>query len=151
MSEPTVTVSVDRTSMILGPLVFSGTPGDGQYGLSEYQEPTVTPTIRYATPSDFENDDDALGFRLGESILGWSFFTDGAASEQESRNLVAAVRYALLRISYEVTVTIDGSTPEVWTCKPGVVTPAKRTYADLVAYNPVFQVTVPCHPVRTTA
>lgn len=151
MTNPTLTISVDRTSMSLSPLVFSGTVGSGYLALSEYQEPVLTPQIRYATPSDYENDDDALSFRLGESILGWSFFTDATATEQASRDLVASVQAALLRISYTVTVTVNGATPEIWTCKPGTVTPVgKRTYGDLLDHNPEFQVTVPCHPVRST-
>lgn len=152
MPDPTFTISIDRTSMAgsPAPLVFSGTPGVGEYGFTGgYQEPVAQPRIRFATPSDYENDDDALGFTLQSSILGWNFVTDASATEQESRDLVEAVRAALLRLEYEVTVTINGATAEVWTCKPGTVTPlGDRTRADLVDHNPGFSVTIPCHPVR---
>jgi hypothetical protein len=151
MVEPTLVISIDRTSLSLSPLTFSATPGVGELGIVDYAEPAMQPRTRYATTSDYEHGDEPRGWTWQQTILGFDFVTDASASETESRALVAEVRTAIARLRYSVTVTVDGAPAETWLCNPGTLPSVARKRPDLVDSNPVWPLSLPCNPVRTIA
>lgn len=150
-ADPTLVISIDRTDMTLPALVFRGTPGSGELGITEYTEPAMQPRNRYASPSHYYDGEEILGAAWQNAILGWDFVTDEAADEEESRELIAEVRAAISRLEYEVTITVDGAPDEVWLVQGyGTLTPAgARTRANLVDHDPVWAVTLTAYPTRT--
>jgi hypothetical protein len=149
--DPTLVISIDRTSLSLSPLVFSGTPGVGELGIVDYAEPAMQPRTRYAASSDYEHGDEPRGWTWQQTILGWDFVTDATVSETESRALVAEVRTAIARLRYSVTVTVAGAPAETWLCNPGSLPAVPRKRPDLVDNNVVWPLSLPCNPVRTIA
>lgn len=152
MTEPTTVISIDRTGMAgsPAPLTFSATPGVGELGIVNYREPALQPRVRYAPSADDIHGEQPLAWSWQQSILSWDVVTDDCANEAESRALVAEIRAAISRLSYLVTVTVNGATPEVWTCVVGEANyTGDRTYADLTDSNPVIGVSLPCNPVRS--
>lgn len=151
MSEPTLTISIDRTSMAGSPaaLTFSATPGVGELGITNYGEPQILPQLKTLSADDIHGER-TQAWKWAQSILSWDVVTDASATEAESRALVAEIRAAVSRLSYAVTVTVNGATAEVWSCTVGSANYANaRTRADLVDHNPVISVSIPCHPVRS--
>ena len=151
MTEPTLTISIDRTGMAGSPaaLTFSGTPGVGERGITNYREPQLQ-TRRRTVEADDIHGERTQAWKWQQSILAFDVVTDDSATESESRALVTEIRAAISRLSYAVTVTVNGATAEVWSCTVGDANYTDdRTYANLVAHNPVISVSIPCHPVRS--
>lgn len=153
--DTSLVISIDRTSMAGSPaaLVFRGTRGSGSYGITEFTEPAEAPLTRYATHSDYDDGDEPRGATMLNSILGWDFTTDVAATEAASRLLIADVRAAIRRLRYPVTVTVAGAPAETWLVRGyGTLTPpGPRSYADLKGHNPVWSLSLPVNPNRTIA
>lgn len=151
MVDPTLTISIDRTVLSLSPLVFVG-QGDGELGIEDYREPAIQPRVSYAPSSEWQHGEIAMGWSYQQSILEWSFFTD-VDTESESRALIAAVRAAVTQgINFEVTVSVSDADDEVWVCNPGSVSPTEsRTYLNMRTPDPVWNVSLPCYPVRSFA
>jgi len=146
----TFLISIDRTLLELDPLVFSGEDDGTVLGCSGYQEPAMQPRVDYFPTSVFQDGDDPRGWSWQQSILGWDAFP-AVATETLSRaqhaEIVAAITQAL---KFPVTVTVGDAAPETWTCNPGsVVYATGRTFADLSYHNPVWAISLPCHPVRS--
>lgn len=151
MSEPTLTISIDRTGMAGSPaaLTFSATPGVGERGITNYREPMLQ-TRRRTVEADDIHGERTQAWKWQQTILAFDVVTDASATEAESRALVAEIRAAVSRLSYAVTVTVNGATAEVWACTVGSANYRDaRMYADLVDHNPVVSVSIPCHPVRS--
>lgn len=152
--DPSMVITIDRTGMPgdPDPLEFHATPGIGQLGLTDYDEPAVEPLNRYAMASDYEDGQEPRGATMLNTLLGWSFVTDMAGTEQESRILIAEVRAAVRRLRYPVTVTVADADPEVWLVRGyGSLTPPARTMTNLANHDPVWGVSLPIHPNRTIA
>lgn len=151
--DTSLVISMDRTGMAGDPepLVWYGTRGTGSYGITDYTEPAEVPQNLYATKSDYEDGQEPRGATMLNTLLGWDFTTDVAASENASRLLIAEVRLAIRRLRYAVTVTTAGASPEVWLVRGyGSLTPAgSRTYADLKRHNPEWSLSLPINPNRT--
>lgn len=148
MVDPTLVISIDRTSLSLPPLVFSATYGDGELGIVDYTEPAMQPRIRYAADSDYEDGSEPRGRTWQQTILGWDFVTDQVVSETESRALVAEVRAAITPLRFLVEVTVAGAPTETWRCNTGSLPAVARKRPDLVDHNAVWPLSLPCHPVR---
>ncbi len=151
MTEPTLTISINRTGMAGSPaaLTFSATPAVGELGVTNYREPQLQPRLRTVSADDIHGER-TQAWSWQQTILAWDVVTDASATEAESRALVAEIRAAVSRLSYAVTVTVNGATAEVWSCTVGSANyTGDRTYADLVDHNPVIAVSIPCHPVRS--
>jgi hypothetical protein len=148
----TISISVDRTSLALSPLVFSGRRDGTARGITSYDEPAMIVRNRYATTSDYEDGDTIRGSSLQQTILAWSFITPEATSEQNHRQLVAEVREAVGQLQFEVTVTLDGADAETWLCDRGnVAAVAGRTLIDVRLHLAEWSIVLPCYPVRTIA
>lgn len=145
MSEPTFTISIDRTALAKAPLVFSGTDGDGVLGAMNYQEPGAIPRVQSLSPL-YTHGEVPLAWSFQQGLIRWSAFAD-SSTEVASKTLQAELVEAVTQWpSYEVTVNEDGA-QSVWTCHPGSVEPEARTRANLVDHNPVWTISLPCYPV----
>lgn len=152
LSGHTLTISIDRSGMAGSPaaLVFSARLDGVARGITSYDEPSMIARNRYATSSDYDDGDEIRGTTLQQTILAWTFITPNAASEQAHRVLVAEVRAAIGQLRFNVTVTVDGATAEVWRCNRGNLTPvAGRSLVDVALRVAEWAVTLPCHPVRS--
>jgi len=149
MSDPTLIVSIDRTSLSLSPLVLSGTNDATELGVTGYVEPAIDWRIRYAPDSDYAHGSTALSAALQQTVLNFDAVTDQATTETAARALIAELRTALGQFAFAVTVTVGDAAPEVWSCNPGSVGAAARNYVDLRDHNAIYPVSIPCHPVRS--
>lgn len=145
---PTLTISIARTSLSLSPLVLSAANDANSLGLAGYQEPAIQAQVRWAPDSAYLDGSVALASRREHTLLNFDAYTDSAATEAASRSLIADLRAAVNQWEYLVTVTVDGATAEVWTCQPGSVGAATRSYEDLRSHTVTYPVSIPCHPVR---
>lgn len=143
---PTLTISIDRTSLSLSPLVISGSAGT-DLGLVGYSEPAEIPRVRSDSSDRFPGST-TLAWTLESSLLSFDVTTDVAASESASRASIAELRAAIRRVGFTITVTVDGATPEVWTAEaPGSLGPVDRTLLNLRDNNPVRTVSIPVYPI----
>jgi hypothetical protein len=151
MTAPTLTISIDRTSMTLSALVLTGHVDVSRVlSVSDYQEPAMQPRIQYAPSSDDVSGEMPLGWVWQDSILGFNVFSDASATEADMRSKIAELTAAVARLSYETTVTVSDADPEVWTCRPGSVTPVGgRSLVDMRLHNPVWSVAIPVYPIRS--
>lgn len=151
MADPTsLTISIDRTSLSLSPLILTGHDDPTRVmSVADYMEPALQARINYAPTGDGHGDM-PLGWSWQESLLNFSVFLENAASESAARAAVATVVAAVSRLSYTATVTVNGASPETWTCRPGSVVPAgDRTTSDLRTHANVWAVSIPVYPVRS--
>lgn len=150
-TSPTLTISIDRTGMAgsPGPLVLTGAKATTTtLGVTEYAEPAVQARVQYAPTSVWTHGETALGWSYQQSLLAFSVVPVGA-DEDDGRAAITELRAALSRLSFTVTVTVDGAPAETWTCDAGTVEPAgSRTLADLRYNTPTWNVSVPAYPVR---
>lgn len=147
----TLTISIDRTSLALAPLVMSAADDETPLGITDYQEPAIQPRITYAPDSAYVSGSRPLARVWQQSILGWEVVTDHAESEDESRDLIAELMQAVSQFAFTTTVVVDGAPPETWTCHTGTLTPTgSRTLSNLENHDPTWSVTIPVHPVRAS-
>lgn len=143
-------IEIDRASLSLADLVLSADNDVNELGVTNYVEPAMQARIRYAPSSDYVHGDVALAVAYQQSLLRFDVITDQAATETESRALLAVLKTALRQRQFNVTVTVDDADPEVWACVAGSIAPAEgRTFADLRDHDPEWTVTIPCHPFAT--
>lgn len=151
MTHPTFTISIDRTGMAgsPAPLTFSGTPGVGKRGVEGFQEPRLQVRRRTVEADDIHGDL-TQAWKYQQAILGFNVVLDDSDDEDEVTDLLDEIRAAITRFSYAVTVEKNGGTGEVWSCTVGEANHSgPRTYANLQDHNPVIEVSLPCHPVRS--
>lgn len=148
----TLLISINRTSLSLGPLVLSGSNDANPIGITDYTEPAMLRRTTYAPESAYEHGSTPLASVWQQTILGFEVSTTEAATEAASRLLIAELLAAVSQFSFTVAVAVDGAPTETWACNPGSMQPAgSRTFSDLLRHNPVWSVTIPAHPVRTIA
>lgn len=144
---PTLTISISRTSLSLAALALSAANDATALGVVSYTEPAVEQDIEWAPDSKYVHGSVALSSKYGHSMLNFDAGTNLAATETDSRALFAELKAALNQFTYTVTVTVDGATAEVWTCQPGSLGAVSRSYEDLRSHSVVRPVSIPCHPV----
>ena len=147
MTDPTLTISIARTSLSLPPLLFSATHDGTALGVVEYQPPAMQARIEYAPDVPSVHGSAATSWAWQESILGWSGVLDDAAGEAAVQASYTEVLAAITQWSYAVTTQVNGAPAQVWSCRPGSQIPDARTYADLANSNPVYAVTIPVYPI----
>ncbi len=151
MTDPTLTISIDRTPLSLDPLVMLGHGTAAGLGVSDFTEPGFVSDVTYAPESRYIDDSFALATKWGQSQLGFAVFPYAAPTESQARAWLRELVAATHRLSYPVTVTI-GDASETWTCKPGSIVPlGSRDLVNLRNRKPVWSVALPCHPVPTSA
>ena len=141
----TLTISVDRTSLSLGPLVFSANDDANVWGIMPgYQQPGLVPETRVAS-SPLTHGEVATRFKWQQALHQFDAFPN-VASAAALTAAKAEVRAALGRLSYSVTVTENGQAT-IWDCQPGSFMPSPIDYPELDALHPAFAITIPCHPI----
>lgn len=152
MDDGQLTISIDRTSLTLPALVLLGHGTAPGLAVEGYTEPTLRPRVAYAADSDWVDGSMPLSMSWQESLIGFSVFADAAASEAQARGWIAELVRALGRLRYLVTITVNNAPAETWTCAPGSVTPTgSRTSANMRDYDQVWEVSIPCQPIRAIA
>lgn len=150
VAEPTLDISIDRTGMTPSTaLTFSATPGVGKRGVANYQEPRLSVQAELLSAPDIHGDR-LRSWKWQQAILAFDVVLDDSDDEDEVTDLTDEIRTAISRMSFAVTVTKNGGTPQVWSCRVGEVNfKAPRSRNDLQDSNPVLEVLIPCHPVRS--
>ena len=144
----TLTVSIDRTSLSLSPLLMSGAEDGTPWGIlgDSFQMPTKQARVAYVGGA-WLHGSVATGWSWQQGLLSFNASPD-VASEAALRSAVAELEAALGRLSYQATVTTNGQA-ETWRCDPGTLTSEGRTLTDLDSFDPVFTVTIPVYPVAS--
>lgn len=147
----TLAISIDRTGMVGDPepLVLLGHKGssDTVLGITGYRDPAKQVRVAYAPPSRFAHGEVPLGWSWQQSQLLFDVVPFGA-TETTGKAAIAELEAAITRLSFEVTVTVNGAPAETWTCTAGEVVPVReRSFVDLRYSNPAWSVSLPCHPV----
>lgn len=149
MVDPTLTISIDRTSLSLTPLVFSGTLAGTTLGVVEYSPPAEQARIEYMPDNPHIHGSEPIGAALQQSILSFSWMRVGATAEAEIRASLTEVRAAIRRLEFTVTTTENGAAPEVWAGVFGSMALAenRRDRISLKHLVPVYAVTIPVYPI----
>ena len=151
MTAPTVSISIDRTSLSLAPLTFSGTRVGATKGIVRYIEPALIERPTYMPDSDSVDGSEATSSAWALAILGFDWFPIGAANETAVQAARNEVRAALAQFGFTITTQISGAPAEVWTAAArgsmALGGSDGRTYVDLTFLQPVYSVTIPVHPV----
>lgn len=149
MTDPTLTITVSRTSLSLSPLVFSAALDGTTLGIVGYQPASRLWRRGYMPDSVDSHGSELVSAAYQQAILGWDWVRDNGATEtqvQASREEVAA---ALAQFSYTITTQVSGAPAEVWAADPGDQVPAARTFENLAHRNPVYAVSVPVYPIAS--
>lgn len=150
MIDPTLTISIDRTALSLSALVCSGKRDGSPLLLTDYAEPAMQARVGTSPDSEWVHGSQALSWAWQQTILSFSVMAD-ASTEAAARAVIAELRAAVTQgLNYSVTVSVSDADAETWRCQPGSVTPAgSRSLADMRRPVNVWNVTLPCYPVRS--
>lgn len=149
MITPSLSISIDRTSLSLGALVLYGSNGGGTLAVSRFVEPGQVARIVYAPDVPGLSGSIPLASSYQQAVLSFDAFPADAATEAIAQAAIGDLRAALAQFSYQVTTIVSGS-QNVWACDTGSISlanPEGRTYADLANLNPTYAVTIPCKPM----
>lgn len=139
----TLTISLDRTSLSLSPLVLSGIEDANVWGIAPgFTPPMEIPRVRYAGSA--WGRDVATGFNWQQGIIVCDVFprvADTAALNAE----VAALKAALAQIAYQATIARNG-VATVWDCSPSGLAPAAIDLYELEANEDGYALNIPCYP-----
>lgn len=147
MTDPTLTISIDRTSLSLSALVFSGSLDGTVLGIVNYQPPAFQMRVNYAPDSADVHGSEALSASYQQALLSFDWMRDASTTETQVQAAREEVRAALAQFSFTVTTQVSGAPAEVWSASPGSLTPPARTYMDLTHLTPVFGVSIPVYPI----
>lgn len=143
--DPTLTISIDRTSLGLGPLVFSGRTDLNVWGiLPGYQQPGLDPEERIVS-SPLTHGEVSTGFKWRGALHQFDAFPN-VATPAALTAAKAEARAALGRQAYSVTVVENGEST-TWACRVGRFLPSPIDYPELKYLQPAFSITIPCHPL----
>lgn len=144
--DPTLTISIDRTSLGLSPLLLSGSDDATPLGIVGYSEPAYQARISYAGESKWVHGSTAIAATWQQSILGFDV-TPTVDTEAGLRALIAELREAVSQFTFQTTVTVSDATPETWRCDMGSIGAVTRDYSDLANLDPIYPVTIPVYPI----
>ena len=132
-------------------IVMSASPvSPTELGVTAYSEPAILPRINYAPDSPYLHGSTALGWTYDQAVLNFTVGTMLSATEAEARGHIATLRAAVSRLSYNVTVNVDGAGDEVWACTVGAVTPVgPRDMVNIRTHKTEWNVSIPCYPVSS--
>lgn len=149
MTDPTLTVTIDRSGMpgSLSPLVFSGVRDSTVLGIVGYQPPATQWRIGYAPDAADVHGSEPVSAAYQQAILGFDWLRALGSTETQVQASRKEVEAALAQFSYTVTTQVSGAPAEVWAADPGSQVPSARTYVDLANRSPVFAVTIPVYPI----
>ena len=142
----TVSVSIDRTSLSLSPLVIDDNPAStyriAQGGLSR---PTITPRETNAPDSRYFEGTELLAVTREQTRVPVKVIVQGA-SWAAVESAVDALDAAVWQFMYDVTVTVDG-VAKTWYCTPAIPVPSGLIEPENVSqFFDVFDLDIPCKP-----
>lgn len=144
----TVSVSIDRTSLELDPLVIGGT-GSDTFTLTEsgLGRPGVTPRATTAGDSPWVHGSVTVAAVREQSALPLEVLVQ-ADSDALLEAAIAELDAALWQFAYTVTVTVGG-VGQVWAADPAAWSTAgdARRWAYAARFIEVLTVTIPVHPI----
>lgn len=149
MTDPTLTISIDRTSLALSALVLSATVDANPLGIVAYQPPAMQGRLAYMPDSVDVDGSEALGASWQQALLGFSWVRDNGSTETQVQASYAEVLAAIGQFEFTVTTQVSGAPAQVWSANRGSMFPAPRTYSDLTYRNPVYAVTIPVYPIAS--
>lgn len=141
-------ISIDRTSLSLPPLVCAGSRYDGADWVikTKLVQPGKVARIVYMPDEPDVHGSQPVAASWQQGLLSFDV-APAAFTEQAMVNLVTQLEAALGQFSYQTTVTISG-VATVWNCDMGSVEQVNgRAYVDLLGHNPRYAVTIPVYPV----
>lgn len=146
MVNPTLTFSIDRTSLSLSPLVLSALPGASALGIVAYRKPALIRRNTYAPDSPYSPGATLLSSVVEQTNHALSVLPQDVATQAEVDDAIAELYAAISQFPYEVTVTENGEATTT-VCDPGSMTPDDTTRISLAHLVPVWSVVVPCFPI----
>lgn len=142
MVNPTLTFTIDRTSLSLSPLVLSAASGVSTLGIVSYREPARDRDNTVAGGSSFAPP--ALLATMPAPSFHTLLLVPQVASQSAEDTALAALYAALGQFTYTVTDARNGSS-RTWTAQPGSLSPTNdRSRIDLAYFKPLWAVTIPC-------
>lgn len=150
MVDPSLVLTIDRSSLSLSPLVMSATRSDAtDLGVVSWREPAMQSRLILAPESRLIAGDQMIGSTLQQTLLSFQVMPLDAASESEVRTVIEALMTAVCRQpSFTVTDAISGAPDRTWSCNPGSVIPdSDRSLVDLKHLVPVWSVSIPAYPI----
>jgi hypothetical protein len=145
----TLTVTIDRTSLSLSPLVLSGSDDANDLGITAFQRPGRLARIKYMPDSDDVHGSEAVSMAWQQAVLGFTWVSDRAEDEADVQAARQELEAALGQFSYTVTTQEGDAAAETWQADPGSMQLAAggRTTSDLEWHNPQWSVTIPVYPI----
>jgi hypothetical protein len=140
-------VSIDRSSLSLSALVVASTYQTGLYLAAEgLGRPAKTWVRNYATARDW-NGAVPTDARLDQSTVPLAIYIQGTSTaDLESR--YATLEAALYQFTYDLTVTVDGTT-KVWAAEAADLVPAGYDVSFTLQFLQLVAVTIPVYPVSS--
>lgn len=141
MVDPSFTLTIDRTSLSLAPLVLSASPGVSALGIVSYREPSRERQNVYADGSSYAPR--ALLASVPSPPFHALTLVPQVASQAAEDAALAELEAAISQFAYQVTDNRNGQ-PRVWDCDPGSMALVNdRSRIDLAYLKPVWAVTIP--------
>lgn len=150
MVDPSLVLTIDRTSLSLSPLVMSASRSDAtDLGIVSFREPAMQARLTLAPESRLIAGDQMTGSTLQQTLLSFQLMPLEAASESEVRTVIEELQAAVCRqASFTVTDAISGAPERTWSCNSGSVIPdSDRSLVDLTHHVPVWSVSIPAYPI----
>lgn len=142
-----LTVTIDRTSLSLSPLVMSGTDDSNDLGVVNYTPPAKQQRLGQMPDSDSVHGTEYTSMAYQQARMNFDIVTDKATDEAGVQTYQREVEAALGQFEFTVTTQVGNADAEVWSANAGDLIPPARTYVDLVNHNPVYGVSIPVFPV----
>lgn len=149
MADPTLTISIDRASLSLSPLEFSGSNDGTDLVIVSYVPPSLINQVEYMADSSDVHGAEAVAAHYLQGVLAFSWYRNSAASETVVQSAFAEVAAAIGQFSFEIETQVSGAPVQTWRADPGSLTGDSngRTYVDLSTLTPVYSVSIPVHPI----
>lgn len=141
-------ITIDATPDI----VMSGSPtSPTALGVTAYQEPAILPDNTYS-PGGPLFTQSALATKNQLSLLNFTVAPFNAANEAAARTLITTLRAAVSRLTFDITVNVDGAGNEVWRSSgAGSVTPVSgRDWVNIRTHITEWNVSIPILPTRVS-
>lgn len=146
-----LTITIDRTSLSLSPLVLSGVDDANVLGITRYVPPALQQRRTYMPDSAGVKGSELVEKAYQQAILAFDFVT-ATTSESTAQSKYAEVAAAVDQFSFTVTTQVSGAPAQVWSADAGDIQLAAadgRTYLDLVGANPEYAVSLPVYPIAS--
>lgn len=145
----TSSLSIDRTGLSLSPLVLNNDPFTGAFTYPEdgLAEPVFPPRVSYAPDSQWIPGRLALGSVLDAGSIPLSVYVRGT-SAANLQTLKVELLTALVQLSYDVTMTVDGVEVGTWPAFPASVAWGVVDHGMAQRHLALATISIPVNPVE---